>query len=70
MKDIRSWGLEKRRDSYVLKDIFLSISFHSINPKLFCVDIPNKLVSQVVNEVVYLIPVMLHTARPEKKRLT
>lgn len=33
----------------------------------FCVDLPDKLVSQVVNKVIYLIPVMLHTARPEEK---
>lgn len=29
--------------------------------------LPDKLVSQVVNKVIYLIPVMLHTARPEKR---
>lgn len=30
--------------------------------------LPDKLVSQVINKVIDLIPVMLHTARPETKK--
>lgn len=41
--------------------------FH-LQRRCFHLGLPDELVSQVVNEVKYLIPVMLHAARPEEHR--